>query len=82
MRKEKGEKITFELLNKIIKDNNIPENVKLMSDSGWECDATDMDGIYYSSNDNVIVFTQNGNSFESYYKDKNWKLLHCNEENK
>lgn len=50
--------MTFEQLNKIIKENNIPENVHLLSDSGWECDATEMDGVYYNKKYNVIVFTQ------------------------
>ena len=37
--------MTFELLCKIIEENNIPKNVKLLSDSGWECSATDMERI-------------------------------------
>ena len=36
-----------ELIN-IFKQNNIPNDAILMSDSGWECCATDMDGIYYN----------------------------------
>ena len=31
--------MTFDILQKIIKENNIPSNVHLTSDSGWECDA-------------------------------------------
>lgn len=50
--------MTFAELNKIIEDNNIPHDVKLMSDSGWECGATDMDGVYYNREKNEIVFTQ------------------------
>ena len=46
--------MTFEQLNKIIKKNHIPKNVTLLSDSGWECDATEMDGVYYNKNENVI----------------------------
>ena len=42
-----------------------------MSDSGWECDATHMDGIWYNPEKNIVVFTQ-GDNFE--YKDyeKHW----------
>ena len=36
-----------ELIN-IFKQNNIPNDAILMSDSGWECSATDMDGVYYN----------------------------------
>lgn len=50
--------MTFAELNKIIEENNIPHDVKLMSDSGWECGASDMDGVYYNKEKNEIVFTQ------------------------
>lgn len=40
--------MTFDILQKIIKENNIPSNVHLTSDSGWECDATEMNGVYYN----------------------------------
>lgn len=50
--------MTFRKLNDIIKKNTIPENVRLLSDSGWECDATDMDCIYYCKDANELVFTQ------------------------
>ena len=36
-----------ELFN-IFKQNNIPNDAILMSDSGWECSASDMDGVYYN----------------------------------
>lgn len=44
----------FELLNK----HGIPHDSEIMSDSGWECDATDVDGIYYNIITDVIVLTQ------------------------
>lgn len=52
--------MTFELLKKIIEENNIPEDVTLQSNSGWECCETEMDGIWYHKGDNVIRFTQDG----------------------
>lgn len=67
--------MTFELLTEIIEKNNIPKNVTLLSDSGWECYATDMNGIYYAPKANIIVFTQDGYE-ESYHEDDEWKLLH------
>ena len=50
--------MTFELLAKIMAQNSVPSDVKLMSDSGWECDATDMDGIFFNRKENILVFTQ------------------------
>lgn len=50
--------MTFAELSKLISDNNIPEDVVLMSDSGWECGATDMDGVYYNDFLNMIIFSQ------------------------
>ena len=58
--------MTFEQLKEIIDKNNIPYNVTLESDSGWECDATDMDGVYYNRQKNLIIFTQSISQFERY----------------
>lgn len=65
--------MTFEKLNALIDKYNIPSNVRMMSDSGWECDATDMDGVYYNKEQNILVFTQ-GDGQESYSKPE-WILL-------
>ena len=56
--------MTMEKLHKIIIDNKIPMDVHFMSDSGWECGATDMDGVYYNKWENLIVFTQKGENFK------------------
>lgn len=48
--------MTIEKLIKITKD--LPRDAKVMSDSGWECDATDCDRAYYSPTMNTIVLTQ------------------------
>ena len=50
--------MTLGKLIKIMKDNNIPDEAVLLSDSGWECGATDMDGIWYSESTNVVIFKQ------------------------
>lgn len=56
--------MTIAKLNKILRENNIPEDATLMSDSGWECSETDTDGVYYRSEDNTVVLTQDyDNSF-------------------
>lgn len=67
--------MTFAQLNKLIETYRIPSSVTLMSDSGWECDATHMNGVYYNEEDNVIVFTQSIHKCDSYFEDKKWKAL-------
>lgn len=68
--------MTFEKLRKIIEDNNIPEDVALTSDSGWEGDATEMDGVYYNKADNTIVFTQDASEYNGYSHCEAWRLLY------
>ena len=50
--------MTAKELKEKLSKYNIPDDAILMSDSGWECDATDMDGIYYNEKENIVVFTQ------------------------
>lgn len=64
--------MTFSELSKLIKKYKIPKDVKLESDSGWECDATDMDGVYYCKKTNTIVFTQYFSEYENYYIKPEW----------
>ena len=66
--------MTFEKLSNLIESNNIPKDVKLMSDSGWECDATEMNGIFYNQEDNVLVFTQDKNDC-NYSTDSRWNMV-------
>ena len=61
----------LELINK----HNIPDDVLLRSDSGWECDATDMDGVYYNRKLNVIVFTQYISENDNYFSELDWEML-------
>ncbi len=73
--------MTIEKFKKIIEEFNIPEDVTMLSDSGWECSETDMDGIWYNEEKKEIVFTQDGDEFESRYFDKlGWVLLHSSKE--
>lgn len=61
--------MTYEKLRKIIEVNNIPQNVELLSDSGWECGYTPMDGVYYNARLNRIVFTQWCSKYKIYDED-------------
>lgn len=65
--------MTYDKLTKIIEKYNISKNVHLMSDSGWECNETEMNGILYNEEKNIIVFKQDTDYLEEYYK--NWKIL-------
>ena len=62
-------------LLKLINKHNIPDDVLLRSDSGCECDATDMDGVYYNRKLNVIVFTQYISENDSYFNELDWEML-------
>ena len=46
--------MTLEKMKEIMDRNGVPGNARLMSNSGWELGATDMDGIIW----NVIHFVQ------------------------
>lgn len=67
--------MTIALLKQILKENNIPDDVHLMSDSGWECDATEMDGVMYNKQENTIVFAQGGYIHRRYEGDE-WVILY------
>lgn len=41
-----------------LKEHNIPEDVKILSNSGWECGATDIEAIYYNKEKNSITLVQ------------------------
>ena len=68
--------MTMDILCRIIEENDIPRDVHFMSDSGWECDPTEMDGVYYHKENNTIVFTQGGCSDREYEKSDEWEILY------
>lgn len=68
--------MTFEQLQKIISDNNIPHDVKLLSDSGWECGFTNMDGVFYNKKENHIIFTTGHIECDSYLFNVDYECLH------
>lgn len=67
--------MTYAQLEQIIIRNNIPKNVTLQSDSGWECDATEMNGVYYNKYKNLIIFTQSCDKYQWYSQDVDWQAL-------
>lgn len=66
--------MTFEKLKELIEKHNIPSNVKLLSDSGWECDATEMDGVFYNEEENHIIFTQDYDE-DKYRFNRKYRIL-------
>lgn len=59
--------MTFEKLHQIIEENNIPHDVELQSDSGWECYETEMYGVYYDTEENRLIFTQEGDVSDKWF---------------
>lgn len=67
--------MTYEILSKIIEENSIPKAVKLMSDSGCEYDATEMNGVWYNREENTLIFTQDGCQYDyHYFKEAGWDM--------
>lgn len=58
MKQKEVQFMTLEKMKEIMDRNGVPENVRLMSNSGWEFGATDMDGILWNPEENVIHFVQ------------------------
>lgn len=64
--------MTYKLLKQIFEENNISQDAVILSDSGWECGPTDMDGVYYSKECNCVIFTQ-GKHYEPEIIPRNWE---------
>lgn len=69
--------MNFSKLKEVLDKNNIPYDVDLLSDSGWEGGETGMGSIYYSKEDNAIIFRQ-GDEYEKEraYNKKIYKLIY------
>ena len=67
--------MSFVELMKLLSQNNVPVDVRFMSDSGWECGPTEMDGVYYNKVENLIVFTQGGGKYDEYWNAEGWTPL-------
>lgn len=58
--------MTIGELKGLIQQHKIPDETIMLSDSGWECCETDMDGVYYNAEKKIIVFTQHCSVYEKY----------------
>ncbi len=71
--------MTMDILSRIMEENKIPKDVHFMSDSGWECAPTEMDGVFYNQESNTIVFTQGECSERKYERSAEWEILYMPE---
>lgn len=67
--------MTYAELKEIIEKNHVPEDVRLMSNSGWELCATPMDGILWNPEENVIHFIQTAAMMDQKEYGGNWVIL-------
>lgn len=58
--------MTYGELKTVFEENEIPLDTELYNDSGWECDPTFVDGIYYSKEKKAAVFVQSESEYESW----------------
>lgn len=54
--------MTLQELEKLCKKNNIPKNAELICDSGWECEGTQVEDVFYDSTNNLLILTQEGDN--------------------
>lgn len=50
--------MTYGELKYILDKNHIQDNTRFLSNSGWECDETEMNGIYYNPDKEEVWFTE------------------------
>lgn len=66
--------MTFSYLKEIMEKHNIPEDVRFLSNSGWEGGATDMPIAYYHQEDNILEFIQYKScDYPTYPEEGGWK---------
>ena len=70
--------MTYGELKHILDKNNIPDDAHFLSNSGWECGETEMNGIYYNPNKNEIWFGQGVwlGEVEKEYKNEGFQVLY------
>lgn len=56
--------MTFEKLQQIMEENNIPNDVRLQSYSRLERHEIEMDGVYYDVEENRLIFTRQGTVYD------------------
>lgn len=67
--------ITVGVLIELLTSNGIDPKAAIMTDSGWECDETEVDAIYYNSKTNVLMLTRELGNEYVYADCDDWELL-------
>ena len=68
--------MTVGLFKQIMEENHILDDVTMLSNSGWECGPSEMDGIYYNPSEKTVTFTQAGTFDDLEFDDDHFELLH------
>lgn len=70
--------MTYGELKYILDKYSISDDAHFLSNSGWECCETEMNGVYYNSNKNEIWFGQGEylNEVEKEYKNEGFQILY------
>ena len=56
----------------------LPSDVFIETDSGWECDATEVNTAHYSSQKHVLVLTWKPQGNYKYYEESpKWECVFC-----
>lgn len=67
--------ITVGVLIELLISNGIDSKAAIMTDSGWECDETEVDAIYYNPKTNVLMLTRKFGNEQAYADCDDWELL-------
>lgn len=67
--------ITVGVLIELLISNGIDSKAAIMTDSGWECDETEVDAIYYNPKPNVLMLTRKFGNEQAYADCDDWELL-------
>lgn len=68
--------MTLEKLIKVLEERNIPKDVEIMSDSGWECGPSEIDMVYYNPETKILMLTRRWGNYHTYKKDDDWMLIY------
>ena len=69
--------MTYGELKYILNKNSISSDAHFLSNSGWECGETEMNGVYYNPDKNEVWFCTGDNLDEvKEYKNDGFKILY------
>lgn len=68
--------MTFKLLKEIIEKNNIPEDVRLISYNDWDDRYCCMDSVYYNSDHNELILTDEDQAEDMEYYCRDYLCLY------